>query len=150
VFRGEPVVLIVHAAATWFLVGLIWTIQLVHYALFDGVGENAWGEYHRRHTSSITLIVGPLMLVELLTAIWLVWRVPTGVATWLPWVGLGLIALIWLSTMFVQIPMHNTLAGGHDADLARRLTASNWIRTVAWSARGILVGWMLLSLLRRS
>lgn len=62
----------VHYAATWALIGLIWTIQLVHYPLFAQVGRHTFKAYHHRHTTQITWVVAPLMLMELITAAWLV------------------------------------------------------------------------------
>jgi hypothetical protein len=125
--------LAVHAAATWALVGLIWTVQLVHYPLFAQVGAEAFRSYHVRHTRQITWIVAPLMAVELLTAILLVAR---GVRE--PWLlaSLGPLAFNWISTWRVQIPLHERLASGFDADVHRRLVATNWWRTAAWSIRG--------------
>ena len=35
-----------HAAATWFMVGLVWVIQTVHYPLFAFVGESGFGGAH--------------------------------------------------------------------------------------------------------
>ncbi len=124
----------VHLAATWALVGLIWTIQVVHYPLFAQVGREAFAAYHRRHTRQITWIVAPLMLVELVTAGWLVWE--GGGGTWLL-VSLGPLAFNWLSTGLVQIPLHHQLEQGYDAAIQRRLVATNWGRTLAWSSRGL-------------
>lgn len=125
--------LAVHAAATWALVGLIWTVQLVHYPLFAQVGAEAFRSYHARHTRQITWIVAPLMAVELLTAILLVTR---GARE--PWLlaSLAPLAFNWISTWRVQIPLHDRLANGFDADVHRRLVATNWWRTAAWSIRG--------------
>ena len=125
--------LAVHAAATWALVGLIWTVQLVHYPLFAQVGGEAFRSYHARHTRQITWIVAPLMAVELLTAILLVTR---GARE--PWLlaSLAPLAFNWVSTWRVQIPLHDRLANGFDADVHRRLVATNWWRTAAWSIRG--------------
>ncbi len=122
-----------HAAATWALVGLIWTVQLVHYPLFAQVGADAFRNYHARHTRQITWIVAPLMAVELLTAILLLVRgarEPWLLASFAP------LAFNWLSTWRVQIPLHNRLAPGFDADVHRRLVITNWWRTIAWSIRG--------------
>jgi hypothetical protein len=59
-------------------------------------------------------------------------------------VGLALIAAIWLSTFFVQVPLHGRLArDGHSAAVVDSLVRSNWIRTIAWTARAILAAWML-------
>ena len=126
----------VHYAVTWALVGLIWTIQMVHYPLFAQVGPAHFVAYHRRHTRAITLVVGPLMLAELVTAALLVLEGNRD-----PWLlaSLPLLALIWISTGFVQIPLHNTLTTGFDAHAHRRLVTTNWWRTAAWSARGICI-----------
>lgn len=123
----------VHAAATWALVGLIWTVQLVHYPLFAQVGAEAFRSYHARHTRQIAWIVAPLMAAELLSAILLVAR---GVRE--PWLlaSLAPLAFNWISTWRVQIPLHDRLANGFDADVHRRLVATNWWRTAAWSVRG--------------
>ena len=56
--------LLVHVAATWFMVGLIWFIQLVHYPLFHGVGTEQWGTYAAAHTRRTTWVVGPAMALE--------------------------------------------------------------------------------------
>ena len=126
----------VHYAVTWALVGLIWTIQMVHYPLFAQVGPEHFVAYHRRHTREITLVVGTLMLAELVTAALLVLEGNRD-----PWLlaSLPLLALIWISTGFVQIPLHNTLTTGFDAHAHRRLVTTNWWRTAAWSARGICI-----------
>ncbi len=122
-----------HYAATWALVGLIWTIQLVHYPLFAQVGRDTFKAYHHRHTTQITWVVAPLMLTELITAAWLVM---TGSRD--AWLLVSLLPLVvnWLSTWRVQIPLHDKLAAGFDAHAHDRLVATNWWRTVAWTARG--------------
>ena len=123
----------VHYAATWALVGLIWTIQLVHYPLFAQVGRDTFKAYHHRHTMQITWVVAPIMLTELITAAWLVM---TGARD--AWLLMSLLPLVvnWLSTWRVQIPLHDKLAAGFDAHAHDRLVATNWWRTVAWTARG--------------
>ena len=60
-----------HFAATWTLVGLIWTMQLVHYPLFAHVGRHTFTACHHLHTTQITWVVAPLMFTELVTAVWL-------------------------------------------------------------------------------
>ena len=137
-------VLVVHAAATWALVGLIWTVQLAHYPLFAKVGRDAWPAYHQAHMRTITFVVAPLMLTELLTAGWLALRPPPDTCPPMPIVGIALLAVIWLSTAFVQVPYHRKLERGLDEPVVRALVRSNWIRTVAWTARGGLVlAWVL-------
>jgi len=139
--------LLVQAFASLALVGLIWCIQVVHYPLFAAVGRAEFPRYEADHARLITLVVGPLMLAELAAALWIAVVRPAGVPGWMVWVGLGLVAAIWLSTAAIQVPCHAKLAAGFDAEAHARLVSSNWIRTVAWTARGVLALAMLVAAL---
>ncbi len=140
-------ILIVQATATWFMTGLIWFVQVTHYPLMNGVAANGYGDYQRRHMARTTFVVAPAMLVELLTALAMIWIRPASVPMWAVWCGLAAVALVWASTALLQVPMHERLTSGFDAAAHRRLVFTNWLRTLAWSARGVLVAWMLLTAL---
>ena len=142
-------VLIVNVVATLFMVGLIWMVQIVHYPLFDDVGEQNYLSYQQRHQSNITYVVGPVMLIELITAMMLLWYPVQGVGKPLIYCGIGLVVLIWLSTAFIQVPCHEKLVKGFDPTAYKWLVNSNWIRTIAWTARGGLVTWMLIGILSK-
>ncbi len=138
--------LLLHAAVTWGLVGLIWTIQLVHYPLFDRVPERGFRSFHESHSRRITWIVGPLMATELATGILLAarpgaWALPPASVG----LGLALIVVVWASTAFLQVPLHAKLGERFSVASHRALVGTNWLRTVAWSARGGIVAWMLAS-----
>ena len=137
------IALIANAAAAWFLTGLIWIVQVVHYPLFASVGREGFGSYESAHARLITLVVGPAMLAELAAALVLAFVRPSAVPAWAAWTGLGLVAAIWLSTFLVQVPLHGTLAGGFDAEAHARLVATNWFRTAAWTARAVLAAWLV-------
>lgn len=124
----------VHAAATWFMVGLIWFVQVVHYPLFAGVGAQGWSEYSLRHQKRTTLVVAPAMLAELAATAWLLALLPGPLTI----AGAVLLALAWASTFFVQVPLHARLGKGHDAAIMRKLVATNWARTALWTARGAI------------
>lgn len=130
--------LLVQAFASLAMTGLIWCIQVVHYPLFAAVGRDEFTRYEADHARLITLVVGPLMLVELAAALWLAAVRPAGVPAWMVWTGLALVAAIWISTAAIQVPCHARLAAGFDAEVHARLVSSNWIRTVGWTARGVL------------
>ena len=131
--------LLSHAAATWFMTGLIWVIQVVHYPLFARVGAEGYRDYQLAHQSLISFIVGPAMLIEAVAtaAILLTRRDAPAFA------AAALLAIIWASTAFLQVPMHNALANGFDAQAHARLVDTNWIRTLAWTARGIFALYFL-------
>lgn len=129
---SEAVILLTHAAATWFLVGLIWIVQVVHYPLFSLVGADGYVAYQRSHMSRITWIVAPAMFVELFVAAAAVWVLGSA----LSWIGAALLAGVWGSTFLLQVPLHGRLIGGFDANAHRLLVMTNWLRTALWSARG--------------
>ncbi|GAB5534396.1 MAG: hypothetical protein Rubg2KO_06450 [Rubricoccaceae bacterium] len=132
-----------HVLATLTMFGAIWIVQVVHYPLFSSVGDAGWAGYESQHQSRITWVVGPAMLVELATAVWLVLDRPPGLPAWVVLVGAILVGIIWASTAFIQVPLHNALStGAFDADAHRRLVSTNWIRTAAWTLRAGLVLWM--------
>ena len=132
-----------HAAATLYLVGLAWCVQVVHYPLFAGVGAREFPAYERAHVARITPVVAPAMLAELATALALVALPPPHVAPGLLWLSLALVAGIWLSTFLLQVPRHGELDAGFDAEAHRRLVSSNWLRTALWTVRGGLVLWLV-------
>lgn len=136
-------VLLTHVAATLALVGVIWFIQVVHYPLFSHVPSTAFAAYEAAHTRLTTWVVTPPMVVEAVTGVLLLWRRPEEVRLPLVWTGLGLLAIIWLSTALLQVPQHQILLSGFDPSAHRTLLLSNWIRTIAWSVRGVLVLWLV-------
>jgi len=131
--------LLVNLGSTLAMVGLIWFVQVVHYPLFARVGASGFAVYEVQHSALTTWVVAPLMLAELGTALYLAVRPPDGVpAPWL-WLGVLLCALAWVATAAFSVPQHGVLAGGFDARAWRLLVATNWVRTLAWSARGVLM-----------
>jgi hypothetical protein len=135
--------LLIHAASTWAMTGLIWFVQVVHYPLFDRVGLEGFARYELAHSSRTTMVVAPLMLVELTCAAWLVLARPASVPAPAAWLGATLVALIWLSTFALQVPQHTVLSSGFDARAHGLLVATNWIRTIAWTLRAALALWMI-------
>ena len=62
-------ILLTQVFATLFMVGLIWFVQIVHYPLYANVGREQFPEYEALHNRMTTWVVGPAMLVELVTAV---------------------------------------------------------------------------------
>ena len=137
------VLLLTQVAATFVMVGVIWFVQIVHYPLMARVSASEFAAYEREHQNRTTFVVAPTMLIEAVAATLLLVVVPPGLGRILPAVGIALLAVIWLSTFLLQVPLHTRLAGGFDAGVHRRLVWSNWLRTVAWTGRGVLVLVML-------
>lgn len=132
-------ILLLHAASSLFMVGLIWFVQIVHYPLLATVDANSFSTYEKRHMALISYVVIPPMLLEAATAIALFWFRPPIISIWLVGLTGTLLAIIWLSTFLLQVPCHDKLAQGFDPVIHRRLVLTNWIRTWGWTIRGILV-----------
>ena len=138
----------INIASTWFMVGLIWFVQIVHCPLFGYVGSKEFGTFHEHHKILITPVVGFVMIVELVTTGLLILQIPVGIPNWTVIVGIILIGFIWISTLFLQIPYHNNLSSKFDKNVLMMLVNTNWIRTICWSLRGIIVLIMLDTLMK--
>jgi len=131
--------LLAHVAATWMMVGLIWFVQIVHYPLFAQVGTDFFATYEAVHNRLTTWVVGPPMLVESATALALLLAKSERIPSSYVWIGVILLFVIWGSTALLQVPQHEILTRGFVADAHGFLVTSNWVRTVAWTLRGVLV-----------
>lgn len=141
---GEKFLVLVNAGVTLYLVGLIWTIQVVHYPLFAEVGGESYVQYQAGHQWRITTIVLVPMVLELGTAglLMLMMRKPLAIVAFL------LVLVVWASTFFLQVPAHSILDRGFDAVAHNQLVSTNWVRTIAWTMRGGISLWWIWELIK--
>lgn len=135
------IILIINILASFFMAGLIWFIQIVHYPAFLKVKADNFQSFHRFHVSKTGLVVIPPMLAELGTSVWLTFAFEK------LWIynasGLALVIGTWLSTFVVQIRIHKKLQDQNFEQFISRLVISNWIRTVLWSAKAAIGGYLI-------
>lgn len=122
------------------MTGVIWFVQLVQYPSFRYVDPATFPQFHAHHSTAITWIVAPLMVAEALSAIAFLWEPLRVQMPWEIWLGIALVAVVWGATAFLAVPAHSRLASGFDEAAWRWLVSTNWVRTIAWSARAVLVG----------
>ncbi|TGD78439.1 hypothetical protein [Hymenobacter wooponensis] len=137
--------LLLNFALATYLTGVIWTVQLVHYPSFAQAARDTFPTFHQQHSSRISWVVMAPMVVELGLAGWLAWQgraLGQGV-----WWALGLVVLIWPATFFISVPFHNRLAQGYDYVAIDGLVRTNWVRTLAWTARMGVLGSLLWKML---
>lgn len=132
-------VLVISTVATWGMIGVIWIVQLVHYPLLGRLSVHEPVDAAVDHQRRISWVVGPLMAAEGVTALILLVDRPPTMSLFSAVLAAALLGSALLSTVLIQVPQHARLAQGHDDDLVRELIARNWIRTVAWTARGVLL-----------
>lgn len=129
----------VHLLTTFAMAGLIWFVQIVHYPMMANFERENFAAHEKEHCDRTGWVVVPLMLGEIFTFALLLVEGLRSSAFLLSGLLLG---VIWASTFFLQVPLHRTLLQGWNDKAHRQLVATNWIRTVAWSGRAILLGWI--------
>lgn len=140
--RGAAFFLLVQTAATLFMAGVLWTMQLLNYPLLALVGRGAFTTYEAAHNRRFGLVVVPGVLAALTGTIGLLVSRPHQIPLWAPICELALVVVVVLSTAALQGRQHAALATGFDERILRQLVRTNWIRVIAWSAAGVLALWM--------
>ena len=123
-------------AVSWGLMILIWIVQLIVYPGFLRIPANRFTIFHRWYAVRISIIVLPLMIGEVFLLLGWWWGGPDRSAAYAATLA---VAVVWLSTFRLQVPIHQRLQHGKDDVLIRRLVASNWIRTAAWTLKAVVV-----------
>ena len=122
--------------SAFLLTGVIWTIQIVHYTSFHYIDKLSFTNFHNFHERRISIIVMPLMFIELISSIALYINDMSNITFAL---NLIIVGLIWCSTFFIQVPIHNILSQKKDNKMIKKLVNTNWIRTFLWSIRMLLI-----------
>ena len=129
------ILLILNLAITCYLLGLILTIQVVHYPGFIYVDKKMFNKFHLFHARRISLIVMFPMALELILAVALSYAQPN----LLHFILLGLVVLIWISTALLSVPRHKKLSEFKNIRLISELVLTNWPRTILWALRMIVL-----------
>jgi len=134
------VILITHIFSTLFMCGLVWFVQIVHYPLFKGVPLEDFPAYQKRNfvTGFVTV---PVMITELFSGLWILCNDYSNLFL----INMILLAVIWGSTFVFQVPTHLALVKIPSQELFNKLIHTNWIRTICWSLRSSLLGYLLLT-----
>ena len=114
--------------------GLIVTTQLVTYPLFSSISSSGFSYYHFNYVSKISRIAGPAMLLELIIASFLLYNFGNLSSKLIFLVTI----LIFLSTLLIQVPIHDRIKYKANNLLFKKLVMTNWIRTLLWSLKCIL------------
>lgn len=134
-------ILVLHAAATFSMLGLIWFVQIVHYPMMSRFAREDFSAAEREHCDRTGFVAAPLMLFEAATGALLLIG---GFHDPLFFVSMALLGIIWSSTFLLQVPRHRALLGGWNERAHHRLVATNWIRTACWTLRSIIISFILV------
>jgi hypothetical protein len=134
--------LLVTTAASTFMAGVLWTMQVLNYPLLRLVGRDSFATYETAHNRRFAWVVVPGVLAAIVGAIGLLVARPEALPLWTPIVQLLLLIVVVASTAALQGRQHGRLASGFDERTINELVTSNGIRVVAWSASSVLSLWM--------
>ena len=116
-----------------YLIAVSIIVQFIIYPSFKSYNENKFKNFHSGYTRKMFLIVGPIMTLELLCCIYLIYIDLTKISS------LGLILLIiWVLTFFMIVPIHNKLNIKFESLEHSRLLKLNALRTLAWIFKFLL------------
>jgi len=121
-----------------FMLGLIWFVQILHYPLLKYVGEDAFSNYHHQHLRLAGYLIAPVMVIELLACLLILSKSSHYQSVDFR-IQLFFLGLIWFSTFFIQVPLHKKLTKAWNLQLIDRLAKSNWVRTIFWTIKAILI-----------
>ncbi len=127
---------ILNTAVSWGLLILIWLVQVIIYPGFHRIPAANFVTYHRWYAFRISVVVLPLMIGEIVLLVCWWWG---GAERSAAYIAALAVFVVWLSTFGLQVPTHKRLQNGKDDALIVRLVATNWIRTLAWSIKALVV-----------
>ena len=130
-------VLIGHLIFTSIMTGVIWVIQIVHYPSFHFIEKELYTAFQKFHMNKISIIVIPIMLAELITGMML-FLDKSSKSPFLI-ISFVILVLIWLITGVFFSKAHNELMTGYQELVVNQLVVMNWIRTLLWTLRLLLL-----------
>ena len=130
-------VLLGHLIFTSIMTGVIWVIQIVHYPSFHFIEKELYTAFQKFHMNKISIIVIPIMLAELITGMML-FLDKSSKSPFLI-ISFVILVLIWLITGVFFSKAHNELMTGYQELVVNQLVVMNWIRTLLWTLRLLLL-----------
>jgi hypothetical protein len=132
-------IFLIHLLSCFAMTGIIWLVQVLIYPFFKIVGRTEFKHFHDFHMKKISLVVSPLMLLELITAIWLIINHPEAIYLF----NFISVVILWGTTFLINVPAHHKL-NYESEESKENLMKFNWIRTIIWSLRSILLFYLFI------
>ena len=129
------------------MVGMIWTVHVVHYDLFPLVGTEAWDAYEHAHVDRIGQVLFGPWLIEGLCVLILLFAHNKRMRC-LALLSAFLMLFILIDTAAFSAPAHGVLLNHWDQQTYDELMIVNQIRAWLWTAKGVVAIWMLAEVMR--
>lgn len=123
------------------LVVLIWMVQLIIYPGFSFYENSDLLKWHKKYTPRITVLVAPLMFIQMGIAIYL----SVFEFSFLNLSYALLVFSTWISTFIYFVPLHQKIEANQDIKMSvMNLSKGNWVRTFLWTIT-FIYGFFILS-----
>ena len=135
IYNHQFILLMIHLISTSLMVGIIWVIQVVHYPSFHFIGNSRYISFQKFHMERISYIVIPVMLVESISGFLLIYYELNPILL----ISMVLLLSIWMLTVFFFALVHQKLVSGYQVGMVAKLVKINWVRTLLWTLRLLLL-----------
>ena len=140
-------VVLVQLVVTLLMVGMIWTVHVVHYDLFPLVGADAWDAYEHAHVDRIGKVLFVPWLIEGLCVLVLLLARPTRLR-FAAFISAFLMLFILINTVAFSAPAHGVLLNHWNQSTYDGLMTANLVRAWLWTAKGAIAVWMMVEVIR--
>ena len=115
-----------------YLIAISIIVQFIIYPSFKNYYNSNFRSFHNSYTKKMFFIVGPIMILELLSTLYLVVK-----NTFL--FPSTIVAFIWLTTFFLIVPVHNSLNSAFSIRTHKKLLRLNIVRTSFWVLKLLII-----------
>ncbi len=128
----EQLFLKINIYSNIYLIAISVMVQLIIYPSFKNYDNSNFRSFHSSYTKKMFFIVGPIMIIELLSTLYLIIK-----NTFL--FPSTIVALIWLTTFFLIVPVHNSLNSAFSIRAHKKLLRLNVVRTSFWVLKLLII-----------
>ena len=128
----EQLFLKINIYSNIYLIAISVMVQLIIYPSFKNYDNSNFRSFHSSYTKKMFFIVGPIMILELLSTLYLVIK-----NTFL--FPSTIVAFIWLTTFFLIVPVHNSLNSAFSIRTHKKLLRLNIVRTSFWVLKLLII-----------
>lgn len=136
-------VFILHLISTFFMVGVIWVVQIVHYPSFYFIDKQKYQVFQEFHMHKISMIVVPMMVLEIFSGLILIFNFYHNNGHTTFYLSVFMLICIWTITGSIFTKLHNELLKGYDKSIIKKIIEWNWSRTLLWTLRLFLISYIL-------
>ena len=140
---AEQIVFLTNVVSTLMMTGIMWFVHLIHYPVLSYVNQTELAQYEQQHVKHTMKWAVLILVIEVVSATLLFWFRPANISIFPVAIGFALLIPIWVTTWSSCVPAHCKLENGFNSQVLQKLMKANFLRTLCWTFRTVIVIWML-------